>query len=150
MNLDRRSMLGGMAAAGVAVAAGAPASAAGLRVRRPISSLAFGHPDLDAYRQRLTNFVYHSGFVMKPPARATASISSGTTSPTSPRSMRGPICKRTDSILALSSLFASSSFGAAWACSRTAWVCCAPAAWAGRQCWPWLLRHGRCCPCSMP
>lgn len=53
MDFDRRSMLGGMAAAGLVSAAGAQAGAATMRVRRPISSLPFGHPDLDAYRRAI-------------------------------------------------------------------------------------------------
>ena len=40
-------------------------------------------------------------------------------------------------------------FFATWGLAWCAGLLC-PAAWAGRQCWAWLLRHGRCCPCSMP
>jgi hypothetical protein len=53
MGFDRRSVLGGMAAAGLLSTAGAAAAAGPLRIRRPISSLPFGHPDLDAYRRAI-------------------------------------------------------------------------------------------------
>ena len=53
MGFDRRSVLGGMAAAGLLSGAGPAASQGALRVRRPISSLGNDHPDLDAYRRAI-------------------------------------------------------------------------------------------------
>lgn len=53
MGFDRRSVLGGMAGAGLLAGPWSPAAAAGLRVRRSISSLPPGDPDLDALRRAI-------------------------------------------------------------------------------------------------
>ena len=53
MGFDRRSLLGGLAAAGLVSGAGLPVGAAGLRVRKPVSSLPANDPNLDAYRRAI-------------------------------------------------------------------------------------------------